>query len=141
MEKVINSYETMFIVDVEGGETAIKTTVDKFTGLISSNAEIVEVTEWGKRRLAYAINDKPEGYYVVVTFKSEPAFPAELDRIYNIDESIMRSMTIKLDYEAVKHEQPVIAEEVSFKEEQEAAPVAEAATEAPVAEETATDAE
>lgn len=141
MEKVINSYETMFIVDVEGGEAAIKTTVDKFTGLISSNAEIVEVTEWGKRRLAYAINDKPEGYYVVVTFKSEPAFPAELDRIYNIDESIMRSMTIKLDYEAVKHEQPVIAEEVSFKEEQEAAPVAEAAPEAPVAEETATDAE
>ena len=141
MEKVINSYETMFIVDVEGGEAAIKTTVDKFTGLISSNAEIVEVTEWGKRRLAYAINDKPEGYYVVVTFKSEPAFPAELDRIYNIDESIMRSMTIKLDYEAVKHEQPVIAEEVSFKEEEEAAPVAETAPEAPVAEETATDAE
>ena len=140
MEKVINSYETMFIVDIDGGEAAIKTTVDKFTGLISSNAEIVEVTEWGKRRLAYAINDKPEGYYVVVTFKSEPAFPAELDRIYNIDESIMRSMTIKLDYEAVKHEQPVIAEEVSFKEEEEA-PVAETAPEAPVAEETATDAE
>ena len=141
MEKVINSYETMFIVDVEGGEAAIKTTVDKFTGLISSNAEIVEVTEWGKRRLAYAINDKPEGYYVVVTFKSEPAFPAELDRIYNIDESIMRSLTLKLDYEAVKHEQPVIAEEVSFKAEEEAAPVAETAPEAPVAEETASDAE
>ena len=141
MEKVINSYETMFIVDVEGGEAAIKTTVDKFTGLISSNAEIVEVTEWGKRRLAYAINDKPEGYYVVVTFKSEPAFPAELDRIYNIDESIMRSLTLKLDYEAVKHEQPVIAEEVSFKAEEEAAPVAETAPEAPVAEETANDAE
>ena len=141
MEKVINSYETMFIVDVEGGEAAIKTTVDKFTGLISSNAEIVEVTEWGKRRLAYAINDKPEGYYVVVTFKSESAFPAELDRIYNIDESIMRSLTLKLDYEAVKHEQPVIAEEVSFKAEEEAAPVAEPAAEAPVAEETATDAE
>lgn len=140
MEKVINSYETMFIVDVEGGEAAIKTTVDKFTGLISSNAEIVEVTEWGKRRLAYAINDKPEGYYVVVTFKSEPAFPAELDRIYNIDESIMRSLTLKLDYEAVKHEQPVIAEEVSFKAEEEA-PVAETAPEAPVAEETASDAE
>ena len=140
MEKVINSYETMFIVDVEGGEAAIKATVDKFTGLISSNAELVEATEWGKRRLAYAINDKPEGYYVVVTFKSEPAFPAELDRIYNIDENIMRSMTIKLDYEAVKHEQPVIAEEVSFKEEEEA-PVAEAAPEAPVAEETANDAE
>ena len=102
MEKVINSYETMFIVDVEGGEAAIKATVDKFTGLISSNAELVEATEWGKRRLAYAINDKPEGYYVVVTFKSEPAFPAELDRIYNIDETIMRSLTIKLEYDAAE---------------------------------------
>ena len=140
MEKVINSYETMFIVDPVGGEEAIKATVDKFTGLISSNAELVEVNEWGKRRLAYPINDKNEGYYVVATFKAEAGVPVELDRNYNIDENIMRSMTIKLDYEAVKHEQPVIAEEVSFKEEEEA-PVAEAAPEAPVAEETANDAE
>ena len=140
MEKVINCYETTFIVDTSKGETVVESTVEKFVNLVAANAETVDVDKWGKRRLAYAINDKPEGYYVVVTFKSEPAFPAELDRIYNIDESIMRSMTIKLDYEAVKHEQPVIAEEVSFKEEEEA-PVAETAPEAPVAEETATDAE
>lgn len=106
MEKVINSYETMFIVDLTVGEEAVKTTVDKFIGLISSNAELVEVSEWGKRRMAYAIDDKPEGYYVVATFKSEPEFPDELTRHFNIDESIMRSLTLKLEYEAVKHEAP-----------------------------------
>ena len=118
MEKVINSYETMFIVDVANGEEAAKATVAKFTDIIAKNAEIVEVSDWGKRRLAYLINDKPEGYYTVVTFKSEPEFPAELERLYNIDENIMRSMIVKLDFEAVKHE----------------APAAEATEEAPAAE-------
>ena len=128
MAKVINSYETMFIVDLAGGEAAVKNTVDKFIGLISSNAELVEVSEWGKRRMAYAIDDKPEGYYVVATFKTESEFPNELTRHYNIDETIMRSLVLKLEYEAVKHEAPVAEE----------APAAEdaVAEEAPAAEET-----
>lgn len=97
MEKVINSYETLFIVNPSNGDDAIKATVDKFTGLVADNGTIESVNEWGKRRLAYPINDIPEGYYVVVNFKSEPAFPAELERLFNIDESIMRSVTVKLD--------------------------------------------
>ena len=101
MEKVINSYETMFIVDLSNGDDAVKATVNKFTGLISSSAELVEVNEWGKRRLAYPINDKNEGYYVVATFKAEAGVPVELDRNYNIDESIMRSIVVKLEFEAV----------------------------------------
>ncbi len=109
MEKIINSYETLFIVDVTNGEEATKATVAKFTDIIAKNAEIVEVADWGKRRLAYPINDMPEGYYTVVTFKAEPAFPAELERLYNIDESVMRSIVVKLEYEAVA--KPVVAEE------------------------------
>ena len=101
MEKVINSYETLFIVDVTAGEEATKATVAKFTDIIAKNAEIVEVADWGKRRLAYPINDMPEGYYTVVTFKADPTFPAELERLYNIDESIMRSIVVKLEFEAV----------------------------------------
>ena len=101
MEKIINSYETLFIVDVSNGDEASKATVAKFTDIIAKNAEIVEVAEWGKRRLAYPINDMPEGYYTVVTFKADPAFPAELERLYNIDESVMRSMVVKLEFEAV----------------------------------------
>ena len=102
MEKVINSYECLFIVDVTAGEAATDATVNKFTSLVEANAEVVDVAKWGKRRLAYPINDMPEGYYVVVTFKSAPEFPSEMDRLFNIDESIMRSMIIKLDYDAAE---------------------------------------
>lgn len=101
MEKVINSYECLFIVDVANGEEATAAKVNKFTALISNNAEIVEVNEWGKRRLAYLINDKPEGHYVIVTFKSAPEFIYELERKFNIDESVMRYLVTKLDFEAV----------------------------------------
>ena len=100
MEKVINSYECLFIVDVTKGETVTDATVNKFMSLIEANAEVVDVAKWGKHRLAYPINDMPEGYYVVATFKSEPSFPNELERLFNIDETIMRSMAIKLEYDA-----------------------------------------
>ena len=133
MEKVINSYETLFIVDVTGGEEAAKATVSKFTDIIAKNAEIVEVSEWGKRRLSYLINDKPEGYYTVVTFKAEPAFPTELERLFNIDETVMRSLVLKLEYEAVAKATEAPAEEAAPVEEaapaEEAAPVEEAAEE------------
>ncbi len=101
MEKIINSYESMFIVSLANGEEAAKATVNKFTGLINANAENVQIDEWGKRRLAYPIEDMNDGYYTVVTFKSEGAFPAELQRLMNIDESVMRVMVIKLDHEPV----------------------------------------
>ncbi|MBQ9778143.1 MAG: 30S ribosomal protein S6 [Clostridia bacterium] len=135
MEKVINSYETLFIVDVTNGEEAAKASVAKFTDIIAKNAEIVEVSDWGKRRLAYPINDMPEGYYTIVTFKSEPAFPAELERLYNIDENVMRSLVLRLEYEAVAKAVEAPAEEAAAEVE---APVAEEAeaVEAPAAEAT-----
>ena len=101
MEKVLNSYESLFIVDLSNGEEAAKATVAKFTDLIAKNGEIIEIADWGKRRLAYPINDMNEGYYTVVTFKSEPSFPVELERLYNIDENVMRDIVLKLDFEPV----------------------------------------
>ena len=126
MEIIKNFYESLFIVDVTGGEDAVKTSVAKFVGLINDNAETVyEVNEWGKRRLAYPINDKPEGYYVVVTFKANPDFPAEFERLANIDENILRSMVIRLETEpTVKASEPVVEETASATEE---APATEAA--------------
>ena len=112
MEIINNYYESMFVVDVTDGEDAVKASVEKFVGLINNNAETVyEVNEWGKRRLAYPINDKAEGYYVVVTFKALPAFPAEFERLCKIDESILRSMVIRLENEpAAKAAEPVAEE-------------------------------
>ena len=126
MEIIKNFYESLFIVDVTGGEDAVKASVEKFVGLINNNSETVyEVNEWGKRRLAYPINDKPEGYYVVVTFKADPEFPAEFERLANIDESILRSMVIRLENEpTVKVAEPATEETAPAVEE---APVEETA--------------
>ena len=127
MEKIINSYECMFIVSLANGEEAAKATVNKFTDLITANAEVIEIDEWGKRRLAYLIEDMSEGYYTVATFKSEGAFPAELQRLMTIDESVMRVMVLKLDHEPVAKKTEAPAEEAPVVE---AAPAEEAPADA-----------
>ena len=128
MEKVINSYEGMYIVSLANGEEAAKATVAKFNDLIAANAEVIKIDDWGKRRFAYPIEDMNEGYYTVVTFKCDGAFPAELQRLMNIDESVLRAMVIRLEYDAA-----VKAAELAAKE-------AAAAQEAPAAEAEATEA-
>ena len=102
MEKVVNSYETLFIVNSTLAEDDVKATVDKFTALVAENGTVGEIDEWGKRRLAYPIDDITEGYYVLVNFTSEASFPAELERRYNIDENIMRGMVIRLETKKAK---------------------------------------
>lgn len=126
MEKVINSYESLFIVDVTVGEEATEATVNKFLSLIEANAEVVDVAKWGKRRLAYPINDMPEGYYVVATYKAEGKFPAEFERLCNIDETVMRSMTIKLEYDAAAKKAAKEAEAAAKETAQAVAEEAEA---------------
>ena len=93
MEKKICSYETLFAVSGNLVEDESKAIVEKFVNLIKDNATDVTVNEWGKRRLAYPINYITEGYYVLVTFKSEPSFPLELGRVFGITEGIIRYMT------------------------------------------------
>lgn len=95
MEKVMNSYETLFVVDCSLGEDTVKELINKFTTLIADNGAIDSVDEWGKRRLAYPINDKNDGYYVLVNFKSEGSFTAELERVFGITEGILRSIVIR----------------------------------------------
>ncbi|MBE6617907.1 MAG: 30S ribosomal protein S6 [Ruminococcaceae bacterium] len=91
----MNSYETLFVIDPDLTEEATKALVEKFTNLIADNGEIVDTNEWGKKKLAYPINDKNEGYYVLVNFKSEGSLPSELERIFGITEGIMRSIVIR----------------------------------------------
>ena len=92
MEKIC-SYETLFAVNATLPEEEYKALVEKFVALISENASDVDVNEWGKRRLAYPIDYITEGYYVLVSFKSEPSFPIELERVFGITEGIIRYMT------------------------------------------------
>lgn len=95
MEKLTNSYETLFIIDAQLTDEEIKALTEKFTALIAANGTVGEVSEWGKRRLAYPINDKNEGYYVLVNFESNGEFPAELERVFGITDGIMRSIVIR----------------------------------------------
>ncbi len=94
MAKVSAKYEVVYIVDPTKSEEETQAVVAKFTALAEQNASAVEVEEWGKRKLAYEIDDQTEGYYVLMSFESGAAFPAELDRVLGITDGIMRSMIV-----------------------------------------------
>ena len=87
-------YETMLITTATLDDEATAVLVGKFKSLIEANGTIDSIDEWGKRRLAYPINDENEGIYTVINFTSEPDFPAELDRVYKITEGVMRSLIV-----------------------------------------------
>jgi len=92
MAKITADYELMYIIDSDIGEEEIAGLVEKFKALIETHGTVNELEEIGKRKLAYLINDKPDGYYVLVRFTSGPEFPAELDRVLKITDGIMRSL-------------------------------------------------
>ena len=102
MEKKICSYETLFTISGNVTEEDYAALKDKFVGLISENGTDVAVDEWGKRKLAYAINYITEGYYVLVSYKSEPTVPLELERVLGLNENIIRSMTTTKSEKAPK---------------------------------------
>ena len=87
-------YETMLVTSAALDEEASSALIDKFKSLIEANGTIDSVDDWGKRRLAYPINDEEEGVYTVIKFTSEPAFPAELDRVYKITDGVLRTMIV-----------------------------------------------
>ena len=96
MGKVTATYETMLVFNTKLGDEGVKALVEKFKALIEANGTIESVDEWGKRKLAYAIEDETEGYYVLYTFTCKPDFPAELDRIIKITDGVLRSLiTVK----------------------------------------------
>ena len=97
MAKITGNYEVVYIIDPALSEEETAALVAKFKTLAEQNGTAVEVDEWGKRKLAYAINYKTEGYYVLMSFTSEPAFPKELDRILGITDGIIRSMIVCKD--------------------------------------------
>ena len=88
-------YEAMLIFSLKGGEDQVAAQVEKFKTLIEKNGTVENVDEWGKRRLAYLINDEAEGYYVVFNFESDVDFPAELERIARITDGVLRILTVR----------------------------------------------
>ncbi len=91
----VEKYEAMIVYSVKESEDAAKALVEKFKALMEKHGTVEGVNEWGKRKLAYDINYESEGYYAVYDFSSEPDFPAELDRVLNITDGVLRSLIIK----------------------------------------------
>ena len=88
MAKLNANYEVVFILNPNLSEEDTAALVTKFKSLVEQNGTLAEVDEWGKRRLAYPINDLTEGYYVIMTFTADAAFPAELDRVMRITDGV-----------------------------------------------------
>ncbi len=97
MAKVSGNYEVLYVLNPSLGEEETAALVARFKELAEGHGTVSEVDEWGKKRLAYPINDLEEGYYVLMTFSSDPAFPAELDRLMRINVSVMRSIIVSKD--------------------------------------------
>ena len=94
MAKISAKYKVIYIIDPAQGEEGIAALVEKFKAMVEAEGTLVSLDELGKRRLAYPINDLPEGYYVRMICECKPQLPAELDRVYKITEGVMRSLII-----------------------------------------------
>jgi small subunit ribosomal protein S6 len=92
----MRKYEIMYIIRPNMDDEARKALVERFNNVLTENgAEITNVKEWGKRRLAYEINDFRDGYYMIVNVMSEPKAVQEFDRLAKISEDIIRHIVVK----------------------------------------------
>ena len=93
----MTNYELMFIIDPALEDEAKSATVEAVKGIIEAEGEVSDVDEWGLRKMAYPIQKKPEGYYVVITFKAQPTLPKELDRRLRISDNVIRHLIVNKD--------------------------------------------
>ena len=93
MAKITGKYEVLYIINQTLGEEGTAALVEKFKAMVEAEGTLLNVDEWGKRRLAYEINDLHEGYYVLMNMETKPEFPAELERVMKITEGVMRVLT------------------------------------------------
>ena len=91
----MSKYETIMVFSLKNGEEKAKELMESFKALIESNGTLESVDEWGKRRLAYLINDEADGYYVLYNYEAKPEFPAELERIAKITDGVLRTLIVK----------------------------------------------
>ena len=97
---MLNKYESIYIVKPTLEADAIKALVEKFNTLIETEGgKVSETQEWGLKRLAYPIQKKEQGYYVLVNFEANPESIVELERVYKITDSVMKFITIRKDEE------------------------------------------
>ncbi|MBQ3168965.1 MAG: 30S ribosomal protein S6 [Clostridia bacterium] len=123
----MNQYEVMYVIDTALEEGARSELINRFSNIVTNNGGKVDrVDEWGKRRLAYPINYKTEGYYVLMYMTAPADLPRELERNLQISESVLRYLVIRFEGAIPAKREPLkpfVAREAA---PVEAAPVAEA---------------
>ena len=90
----LKNYEIVLVFSLSKGEEDAQALKTKLTDDITKHGTLGEVEEWGKPKLAYPINNETDGYYVLAQFSSEESFPAELDRVINITDGVLRSLIV-----------------------------------------------
>lgn len=94
----MNSYEAVYIINTSLEDETRQQLIERFSGIVTQDGGIVEkIDDWGKRKLAFEINDITEGHYILMTFKAKPELPKELERNFKNNENIMRFLVIKKD--------------------------------------------
>ena len=92
----MNQYEVLYIIVPDLDEEATHASIEKFKGIVENNGgEVVSVDEWGKKKLAYEINDRTDGYYVLMSFNAAAELPKELERNFKNDEAILRYLVTR----------------------------------------------
>lgn len=114
----MHQYELMVILDPEIDERTVAPSLDKFLNVIRNDGGTIEnVDIWGKRRLAYEINKKPEGIYAVVNFTANTEATVELDRQLKLSEAVMRTKVLRAEeaIAQVKANEAFVAEKAARK--------------------------
>ncbi len=93
----MNKYETVYIISPTVDDEQVKALVEKFNNLVSEHGELEKVEEWGRKKLAYEVQDQKEGYYVLLNFSANSDFPAELERNFKITENVLKYLVIRKD--------------------------------------------
>lgn len=135
----MNQYEVMYILDPALDDQARANLMERFQGIVTANGGMVDrVDEWGRRRLAYAINYKTEGYYILMYITAPAELPRELERNFKNVDSVLRYLVIRFEGTLPPKREPFRPREAAVEKSPEAAeapaPVAEAPEEAPAAE-------
>jgi small subunit ribosomal protein S6 len=120
--EVTRSYESTVIINASLDDTQVDGVIARMTETITKNGGVIAaLNKWGRKRLAYPISKKSNGYYVNIEFTASSQVIAMLERAYTLDEMVLRYLTIALDRKALEAKKAMAL----------AAPVAEAATPAP----------
>lgn len=104
----MNKYEVMYVIDAALEDSKRIELINHFSGIVEKNAGAVDrIDEWGKRRLAYAINYKTEGYYVLMYIQGPSELPRELERNFQINDNVLRYLVIRYEGELPAKREPL----------------------------------